>query len=80
MTFERLRDLPDPDTLPALDPAFAHLRPALCLGTISRRLVSCFSMVRCVPARTSAGEETPGWDLPSEVAASAAHRWRSERP
>lgn len=29
MTFERLRDLPDPDTLPALDPAFAHRRPAL---------------------------------------------------
>jgi len=32
MTFERLRDLPDPDTPPALDPAFAHLRPALGLG------------------------------------------------
>ncbi|MEZ0497900.1 arsenical resistance protein ArsH [Sphingomonas sp. IW22] len=27
-----LRDLPDPDHLPALDPAFAHVRPALGLG------------------------------------------------
>lgn len=27
-----LRDLPDPDHLPALDPAFAHGRPALGLG------------------------------------------------
>lgn len=28
----RLRDLPDPDHLPALDPGFAHRRPAASLG------------------------------------------------
>lgn len=31
-TFTRLRDLPDPDHLPALKPEYAHLRPALGLG------------------------------------------------
>jgi len=30
-----LRDLPDPDHLPALDPRFAHARPALGLGDAS---------------------------------------------
>ncbi|WP_066721199.1 arsenical resistance protein ArsH [Sphingomonas pituitosa] len=33
MTFERLRILPEPDALPALDPAFAHRRPAQGLAT-----------------------------------------------
>lgn len=35
---------------------------------------------RCVPRGTVAGEEAPGWQLPSEVAARAAHPWSSERP
>ncbi|MBF7015712.1 arsenical resistance protein ArsH [Sphingobium yanoikuyae] len=29
-----IRDLPDPDTLPALDPAFIHHRPAVGLGAL----------------------------------------------
>ncbi|EJU08894.1 NADPH-dependent FMN reductase, partial [Sphingomonas sp. LH128] len=29
-----IRDLPDPDTLPALDPAFIHHRPAAGLGAL----------------------------------------------
>lgn len=33
-TFTRLRDLPDPDHLPALRPEYAHPRPALGLGPI----------------------------------------------
>lgn len=32
--FSRLRDLPDPDHLPALKPAYAHQRPALGLGAL----------------------------------------------
>ncbi|WP_069336956.1 arsenical resistance protein ArsH [Sphingobium yanoikuyae] len=31
-TYTRLRELPDPDHLPALDPAFLHQRPGLGLG------------------------------------------------
>jgi arsenical resistance protein ArsH len=34
VTYERLRDLPDPASLPALDPSYAHARPALGLGAI----------------------------------------------
>lgn len=32
MTFERLRELSDPDHLPALRPEYAHVRPALGIG------------------------------------------------
>lgn len=34
MTFERLRALSDPDHLPALNPEFAHRRPAFGLGAL----------------------------------------------
>lgn len=35
---------------------------------------------RCVPQRASASDDAPGWQLPPEVAARAAHRWSAERP
>jgi hypothetical protein len=35
---------------------------------------------RCVPLHSSESEDVPGWQVPSEVAARAAHRWSAERP
>ncbi len=35
---------------------------------------------RCVPQHSPASEDVPGWQLPPEVAARAAHQWSAERP